>query len=207
MRINTVRLRCMLGWLGMLLPWIVVVLQFCNDVFKWPESISATWYTNACTPFMIILGASSILLMCYKGYDLQDDIILTLSGVSGLGICLFPTWRGQATDHVGTFLLENQLSNKLHIGCALVFFALLSYNSIFLFTKGDGTPTKNKRIRNIIYIVCGVGMLASFSLMLLPYFPCRIWAVEALALTFFGISFLTKADVYPWLFCDKKENK
>jgi hypothetical protein len=28
------------------------------------------------------------------------------------------------------------------------------------------------------------------------------WAVEAVALAFFGIAFLTKADVYPWLFCD-----
>jgi hypothetical protein len=29
-----------------------------------------------------------------------------------------------------------------------------------------------------------------------------IWMVEAAALAFFGIAFLTKADVYPWLFCD-----
>lgn len=28
------------------------------------------------------------------------------------------------------------------------------------------------------------------------------WWVEAVALMFFGIAFLTKADVYPWLFCD-----
>jgi hypothetical protein len=31
------------------------------------------------------------------------------------------------------------------------------------------------------------------------------WAVEAVALFFFGIAFLTKADVYPWLFCDVKD--
>jgi hypothetical protein len=30
------------------------------------------------------------------------------------------------------------------------------------------------------------------------------WAMEAIALVFFGIAFLTKADVYPWLFCDSK---
>jgi hypothetical protein len=30
------------------------------------------------------------------------------------------------------------------------------------------------------------------------------WAVEAVALFFFGIAFLTKADTYPWLFCDSK---
>jgi hypothetical protein len=28
--INTTRLRCLIGWLGMLLPWIVLVLSFAN---------------------------------------------------------------------------------------------------------------------------------------------------------------------------------
>ena len=62
--------------------------------------------------------------------------------------------------------------------------------------------TRKKKIRNIIYRVCGVGMLASFIIMAFPYFPCQTWITEALALFFFGISFLTKADIYPWLFCD-----
>ena len=31
------------------------------------------------------------------------------------------------------------------------------------------------------------------------------WMVEAVALFFFGIAFLTKADVYPWLFCDSAD--
>ena len=53
MRINTLRLRAMIGWLGMLLPWIVVSL-----IQYFPRSISATWYTNACTPFMIIQSSS-----------------------------------------------------------------------------------------------------------------------------------------------------
>ena len=83
--INTIRLRAMIGWLGMILPWIVVIL-----IWKFPPSISATWYTNACTPFMIILGSASILLMCYQGYEKIDDVINTLTGVAGLGICLFP---------------------------------------------------------------------------------------------------------------------
>jgi hypothetical protein len=28
------------------------------------------------------------------------------------------------------------------------------------------------------------------------------WWVEAIALFFFGVAFLTKADVFPFLFCD-----
>lgn len=197
MRINTVRLRVVLGVLAIALPWIVALLN--KGI---PESISATYYVPECvTPFMGILVSSSVILMCYKGYDLQDDIILTLSGIMGLGICLFPTVTNQF-DYVGTFHLPVATSANLHNIFAIIFFALLSYNSFFLFTKGDATPTKNKKIRNIIYRVCAVGMLASFSIMLLPYFPIQIWLVETIALSFFGLSFLTKADVFPFLFCD-----
>lgn len=196
MRIDTIRLRAWLGWLGMLLPWIVVAL-----VGYFPESISATYFTNASTVFMIILGAASILLMCYKGYEKIDDILLTAAGIFGLGICLFPTWTPDA-EYIGTFMLQRDLSSTLHLICAIVFFGLLSYNSIFLFTKGDGHPTKKKKIRNIIYIVSGIGMIASFLIVLLPHFTIKIWLMETIALFFFGLSFLTKADIYPFLFCD-----
>lgn len=197
MRINTLRLRALIGWLGMLLPWLVVAL-----IGYFPGSISATWYTNACTVFMIILGSASFLLISYKGYTLLDDIVLTCSGVAGLGICLFPCSIRDSADKVGTFLLDKDISNTVHFVCALVFFALLSFNSLFLFTKSSGEMTKKKRIRNIIYRVCGVGMLASFLIMALPPFHIQVWLTETIALFFFGVSFLTKADIYLWLACD-----
>lgn len=197
MRINTIRLRAMIGWLGMLLPWIVTLL-----VGYIPPSISATWYTNACTPFMIVLGSASILLISYKGYERVDDILLTCSGIAGLGICLFPCAVAEVPGKVGTFLIDSYTSNIIHFVSAIVFFALLAYNSMFLFTKGEGDMTKKKKIRNIIYRVCGVGMIASFAIMLLPPFRIQVWLTETIALFFFAISFLTKADIYPWLACD-----
>ena len=197
MKINTLRLRAMIGWLGMLLPWIVVLL-----IHYFPASISATWYTNACTPFMIILGSASILLICYKGYTKVDDIVLTCSGVAGLCICLFPCAISSVQGEVGTFLIDSTISATIHNASAVIFFGLLSYNSFFLFTKSSGEMTKNKKIRNLIYRICGVGMVASFLLLLLPDFYIKVWLVETIALFFFGVSFLTKADIYPWLFCD-----
>ena len=197
MQINTLRLRAMIGWLGMLLPWIVVLL-----VGYIPSSISETWYTNACTPFMIILGSASFLLIAYKGYEKIDDILLTCSGIAGMGICLFPCAVWNVYGKVGTFMIDKWTSNTIHCICALIFFILLAYNSLFLFTKSTGEMTKKKKIRNIIYRICGIGMLASFLILLLPYFRIQVWLVETIALFFFGISFLTKADIYPWLFCD-----
>lgn len=197
MRINTLRLRVMIGLLGLLLPWIVVAL-----IGGFPASISATWYTNACTPFMIILGSASLLLISYKGYTKFDDIILTLAGVAGLLICLFPCTVYAFPGLVGTFLIPTEISNIIHFVAAIVFFGLLSFNSLFLFTKSNGEKTQKKKIRNIIYIVCGIGMIVSFGILFLPTFACQVWLMETIALFFFGVSFLTKADAFPFLFCD-----
>lgn len=198
--INTTRLRLTIGWMALLLPWLVALL-----LWKFPASISATYFTYEAGPvFMIILGASSFLLFAYKGYDKQDDIVNSIAGLFGLMICLFPTTCWGLT-HVGTFQVEAEVSSTIHNISAIAFFGLLAYNSIFLFTKHGNTMTNEKKKRNIIFRVCGIGMVAAFSMLLLPDFYCKIWLMEAIALLFFGISFLTKSCVYPWLFADKKE--
>ena len=204
--INTTRLRCTIGWLGMLLPWMVLILS-CVYGHGFPDSISHTYYLEPCiTPFMIILGSAGLLLFSYKGYDRQDDIICTLAGVFALGICIFPcavSFLLDANGIVGTFQIDVNISGVIHNISALTFFGLLSFNSLFLFTKSSGNMTANKKKRNVVFRVCGVGMLSSFLMLLLPI-PHIIWIVETIALAFFGISWLTKADCYPWLFCDKK---
>lgn len=215
--IDTIRLRKTVGWLGMLLPIIVLVLCLifqCVPGHVFPDSISATYYfAPTITPFMGILIAASILLICYKGYEMIDDVINTLTGIAGLCICLFPCSNpemykmGLIPDYVGTFQMPVNISGWIHNISAVLFFGLLAYNVIFLFTKSSGEMTKNKKIRNIIYRVCGIGMVvALLAIVLVSVFNIwgGTWLVEAVALFFFGIAFLTKADVYPWLFCDSK---
>ena len=208
MKIDTIRLRLALGFLAIALPIIVSILALIYGYIPGhiiPDSISATYYYDPCiTPFMIILGAASIVLICYKGYDKLDDIICTISGLLGLCICLFPCYNGTFIN-VGTFHISVDISSVIHNITAMIFFALLSFNSFFLFTKGDANPTENKKKRNIIFRVCGIGMVASF-LLLIPGHIFNIygmtWIVETIALAFFGISWLTKADIFPFLFCD-----
>lgn len=213
--INTRRLRCTIGWLGMLLPWIVLALSYIYGT-GFPDSISATYYLPTCiTPFMIILGSAGLLLFSYKGYELQDDIICSIAGLFAIGICLFScgteelSARWPEVAHlniVGTFQVPAAISSTLHNICAIGFFGLLAYNSLFLFTKTGGEVTPNKKKRNVIFRICGIGMASSFIVMVpVNIFDLwgGIWAVETVALAFFGISWLTKANCYPWLFADK----
>lgn len=210
MKIDTLKLRLCLGILGILLPFIVLIMSMLYG-YGFPDSISATYYIPTCiTPFMIILGVASIILIYYRGYDKIDNIICTIAGISGLLICLFPcSLDGTLPPYlpVGTFQLPAIVSGYIHNISAIIFFVLLAYNSLFLFTKSSGSMTENKRKRNIIYRVCGIGILICITL-IIPINLFNIWGgtwfLEAIALIFFGISWITKADIFPFLFCDTK---
>lgn len=201
------RVRNLAGFLGMILPWlsligagIVAKTVGVPDDFWRTLSISATYYI---TPFLTgILTAAAIVLMCYDGYDWRDNVVTTISGVFGIMIVLFPCNCTVATDYVGAFQLPVSVSNFVHCFSACAFFILLSINSLFLFTLGE-SGTKMKKIRNIIYRVCGIGMLSALTLMILPInFFAKTFIVETIALTFFGISWLVKGQIFN-LFSDK----
>lgn len=203
--INTKRMRIMIGLLGMLLPWLVALITL-----SWPQSISITYYSiYAVGAFMVVLGSASILLINYKGYNLIDDICGTTAGVFGILICLFPmTYLDNPSLKTGIFHLPSNVSNIFHCISAMGFFGILAFMSFFLFTKTSGEITKQKKIKNIIYRVCGIGMLGSFLLLLLnliPGFDCYnlTWIVEAIALFFFGLSWIVKSDAIPLLHDNK----
>ena len=199
--VDTKRMRIMIGVLGILLPWLVALITL-----SWPGSISETYYSwFAVGTFMVILGSASILLINYKGYEKIDDITSTLAGIFGIGICLFPmTYQPNPETKTGVLHLVSSTSNIVHCICAFIFFGILAFMSFFLFTKTKGEMTKQKKIKNIIYRICGIGMIGSFLLMLLqliPNFNCYniTWIVETIALFFFGFSWIVKSDAIPCL--------
>lgn len=202
------RIRNYAGFLGMLLPWIAIlsVLLIDNRPDHSLYSISATYYLSPA--LAAVLTSASIVLLCYDGYSMLDNIITTTSGVFGIGIVLFPCSVGwlHGTDHVGFFQLQMHYSNYIHCFCASVFFILLAFNSYFLFTKNDGKMTEEKKKRNTIYKVCAIGMLV---FMIWQAITCTFdfpgyWTMinEIFLLQFFGISWLTKGGC---IFPDKKQ--
>jgi len=199
--VDTKRMRIMIGILGMLLPWLVALITL-----SWPQSVSITYYSLfAVGTFMVVLGSAGILLINYKGYEPIDDITSTIAGVFGILICLFPmTYLDDPSLKTGILHLPSNISNIFHCISAVGFFGTLAFMSFFLFTKTSGEMTKQKEIKNIIYRTCGIGMLASFLLMLLNFMPGvhiynLTWIVEAIALFFFGASWIVKSDAFPFL--------
>ena len=220
------RIRVFAGFLGMLLPWIAllgayIVAKAQPGSIKpgfWADlSIAETYYV---TPALAgVLTTAAVILMSYKGYDLIDHAITSLSGIFGTLIVLFPCNCAQvnSNDLVGFFQLSAEVSHKIHCTAAVIFFILLAFNSLFLFTRSwykdeNGNKvyipqTKQKKIKNVIFKVCGVGMLCGLILVPLPlnFIPAKVFIAEAIALTFFGVSWLIKGEVFG-LLSDNKSN-
>ena len=120
---------------------------------------------------MVVLGSAGILLINYKGYEKIDDITATIAGIFGILICLFPmTYLADPSVKTGILHLPSNISNIFHCVSAFGFFGTLAFMSFFLFTKSKGEMTKQKKIKNIIYRICGIGMIGAFLLMLLNFF-------------------------------------
>jgi len=199
------RIRNYAGFLGAILPWVSLLGAFlvnCRTPIGhgfWSDlSISGTYYV---TPALAgILTTASVVLMCYDGYDKWDSFITTISGVFGICIVLFPCKCSVSPAYTGFFQLPETVSSIFHCTSAVIFFCLLAYNSIFLFTKHELEVTDKKKLRNKVYVGCGIGMLCAMVLMPLPiHFPAKTWWVEMVSLTFFGISWLTKGGAFRFL--------
>lgn len=152
-----------------------------------------------------VLVPACIVLISYIGYNSVDNWVISLSGVFGLGIVLFPckvSWIAEGTP-VGFFQMPMEISHIIHTVCAALFFLLIALNSIFLFTKSGGEMTRQKKVRNVIYRVCGYGMLilevAFLTVRLFGAPGYTVMILEILLLSFFGIAWLVKGEAFGFL--------
>ena len=160
-----IMLRQFLGWLGIALPVLVLGFGFLGDNGPgWYYSISASAYTNAAPIFygtMVAVGAFFMAYgVCSLGvYSPLDAIVNSASGVFALLIAFFSCFQA-GIERAGIYPVSIGTSALIHNVSASVFFMLLAFNILFLFTKGTASPTKEKIWRNRVYRVCGIGIVA-----------------------------------------------
>ena len=207
------RIRNLCGLLGILLPWIALFAAAIRlDKYDgWWWSISATYY-QAPEAMVGVLVPACIVLMSYIGYNGWDNLITTLTGVFGLGIVLFPCkvdWIPDGTP-VGFFQLPIEFSNTIHMVCAVLFFLCAAINTLFLFTKHSDPMTDRKKVRNVIYRICGWGMIGLLALLAILRLALGapgwyVMVIEILLLQLFGFAWLVKGEFFPCF--NDKENE
>lgn len=214
--ISYLTLRKAIGILGIALPIVLVagsvIIDDCRGLL---QSISDYYHTNLRNIFTGIMCSVAIFLFTYRGPDKQDAIAGKLGCFFALGLAFFPTVIDGATCRLcedttikcQSITSQELWMSKVHMISALLFFLVLIYFSLFLFTKsGSGKPTPEKVIRNRLYRVCGYTMLVCiillvvYVLLLSSKYPALekyniIFWLETIALTAFGVSWLVKGEL------------
>jgi hypothetical protein len=195
-------LRKAVGWMGILLPFILMSGGYLIfDLKPAMYSLSMYYFTGMRNVLVGGLIAIGFFLFFYRGYDKWDDWIGNIGGFCAICTALFPTTR------TGTGPLN--IFGTIHLISATIFFSSLAVFALFLFPRQDNKPTKRKILRNRIYIACGSIMVACLVAMGTFFYTHEknpagstfIFWSETLGIVSFGISWLTKGGtIYP----DKK---
>ncbi len=210
--ISYLTLRKTLGFLGILLPFILVIgnaifVNVINDIAETGEvfrsSISHYYYTKMGNVFVGTLCAYSLFLFSYVGYKdkdgvMRDKIATNIAAVFALGVAFLPT--DECT------CCGSSIRGTIHLVSAVLFFGALIYISYALFTKtGDReNMSDEKKRRNKWYKGCAVVMFLCLVLMGVYVFAdlCHtnlskanpIFVLESIALIAFGTSWLIKGE-------------
>lgn len=205
--ISYMRLRQALGYVAILMPFVLALGAWVAEGIPWADSISAYYYTSMRDVFVGTMFAIGVFLYCYRGQDRQDNVLTNLAGVAAAGIGLLPMEpeyskvlieRHRDLASANCYVPHGLLG--YHFYMAAAFFGIVSYMAIFRFTKTDQVPlTAAKHKRNRVYTVCGVIMLGCFvwiGLLKWRWPDGSIVIPETGAIVAFSAAWLTKGQAF-----------
>jgi len=146
-------LRRIVGILGIALPIVLIIGSMLFGGCTWfQDSISDYHNTNMRNVFVGLLSAISLFLFAYSGYDKLDFWMAKAVGVLGFMVAVFP----DGLDDNECTIFPNQIippwMEYVHLFSAAIFFLILAYFSIFLFTKSEkdnDETTKEKGVASL----------------------------------------------------------
>jgi len=185
------KLRVLIGAAGISLPFLLWIgkLIFRNSLQIEP-SISDYYDDGTAGDILVgVLFALAFFLVSYRGYAPIDSIAANFGCAFALGVALFPTTS------------DNRIIHILHFVFALLLFSVFIFFSLYLFRKKGPHPTKQKKNRNKVYLICGILMIICIAgIAVYQIFDLNsnwhpVFWLESLALISFGFSWITKAEV------------
>ena len=202
--VNYMRLRQAVGWIGTLLPIVLLAGAAFTSTAR-PGSMSGYYYTDMRDIFVGTLWALGVFLVAYRGYDKVDDSITNVAGFAAIGVALFPTKPAVCTAGPGAcpassvtrLSTHQQVVGDIHLVLAAVTLIALGLMALRFAKK----QTKQRfATENAIYLGSGaivlgcVGLAALFAL--LPASVKGQWPwlffFEAVAVFAFGVSWFVK---------------
>jgi hypothetical protein len=185
-------LRRSVGILGLALPAVLIIGTILLQGGPPLGSISDYVYSDLRSVLIGTMAAIGVFLFSYRGYGRIDDITANIAAVGAIGVALFPT-----TPFTGQPSATAKALGTVHIISAVILFAALTIVCLFLFTRTDSAQLAGrKRARNVVYITCGVIMLASLITVGIVESFIHVGGVvlwlESAAVMAFGVAWLVK---------------
>jgi len=205
-----VQLRAM-GIVAWVLPALAAFHVYFVQGLPFPQSISETatipWATDWLLP--LCLGALGIFALRYwleNSYDYKPDKVLpAIMGVSFILVAAQMCESPHITaERIGLFWQSQHISHIIHCIAAITGFGAMTLWILLCFTRSNRSKKEQslrKRVRNSIYGWCGIGMIASLSIVVLDFFKVFghgfpvVYAVEWAMLFFGGAACFIKGGV------------
>ena len=210
--LSNYRHRQLIGYIGLALPWLLILVVLWRDgraVWEGLDSVSAYYYTGANALFVGMLFVLGVFLFAYEGYDNKflkwERLFAKIAAVAAVLVAFFPT-AAPKVEGITPLAWWDPWVGRIHFGAAVVLFVIFAVFCLWLFRATERSaakperdkdkipaPDSDKKWRNRFYALCGVVI-----------FGCIIWAgyngadgepifwQEAIALTFFALSWLVK---------------
>jgi hypothetical protein len=151
-------LRQTVGWIGTLLPAVLIVGVAVSSTTPRPGSMSGYYYTDMRNIFVGALCALGVFLGAYAGYDDVDRWITNIAGIGAIGVALCPTkpavcaagaqaCPASSVTHLST---SQQVVGDIHLVFAAATFVALGLMAL-RFAKGGMTPSGQSAMGQIRY--------------------------------------------------------
>ena len=209
-------LRNLIGFLGMMLPLILIFATRASEMSVVIEpSISDYYYTNSGDLLVVTLCILGVFLFTYRGYDLMENILSSIAAIAATGVAFSPTATkipgATFSVHTLKFEVPEIFGIEIHAIFAALFFISLSIISLIYFPQTDADPATGikgtkKANRNVIYRTCGWIMLICVVIMAVYFISVRfksltgnfpfIFTMETIAVEAFALSWLTKGETF-----------
>jgi hypothetical protein len=195
--ISYLTLRQAVGYLGLLLPFVLAIGNLVIFSGGLQESVSDYYYTSMRGVLVGGLCVIGAFLVAYKGYDRWDGLLTNAAGIGAVGVALFPTAPSHPS-HRATVV------GYFHYAFGAVLFIGLIVIALWLFRKTgpDPGPTREKQLRNRIYLICGIVMVVALALAGVASLPFAsglnslhpVFWMESVAMAAFAFSWLVKGQ-------------
>ena len=199
------RVRRLLGYLGFLLPMLLIVGVFLPVVDMKP-SISDFYHTVLRDLFVGVLITMGVFLVSYQGYErkegepFSDNVLATVAGIMAFGVALFPN---ETADQIEVTFAQTIMGLKYtslaHYVFAIVFLFCLGAFCFVRFAQTSNLSRRKTYTRCGWIIVASAVFAVGFSVVKLSGVEPYKSYVDDYALVFWAETIAVWSFSYAWL--------